>query len=99
MIKEYILKEAVLSQLEDAQIISDGENCGYCCDDLSVAAIPAADVTEARHGEWKKVHDEVCYWLACSVCGEEIPKRFGTDYYTNYCPNCGAKMDGGVHYG
>ena len=60
-----------------------------------IKTIPAAEVVEVRHGEWVKVHDEVCYWLACSVCGEEIPKRFGTDYYTNYCPNCGAKMDRG----
>lgn len=73
--------------------------CRACSvDDMlnDVEDFPAADVVGVRHGEWKKVHDEVCYWLACSVCGEEIPKRFGTDYYTNYCPNCGAKMDGGA---
>lgn len=56
------------------------------------AYLPAADVRPVRHGRWVKVHDEVCYWLACSVCGEEIPKRFGTDHYTNFCPNCGADM-------
>ena len=57
--------------------------------------IPTVDAVEVRHGRYVKVHDMGCYWLVCSVCGDEIPKRFGTDYYANYCPNCGAKMDGG----
>jgi len=64
---------------------------------IAVENAPTVDAVPVVHGRWVKVHDEVCYWLACSVCGEEIPKRFGTDYYTSYCPNCGAKMDGGVN--
>lgn len=86
--KEYIEREAARDMMEQA-LVDDWE-IQYADDRLD--EIPAADVVEARHGRWVKVHDEVCYWLACSVCGEEIPKRFGTDYYTSYCPNCGAKM-------
>lgn len=39
------------------------------------------------HGKWKKQN---CFYK-CSVCGVYSPD--GTDLH-NYCPNCGAKMDG-----
>ena len=41
---EYISRKAVMEMLENAQIISDGENCGYCTEDISISSIPAADV-------------------------------------------------------
>lgn len=40
-------------------------------------------------------------WYRCSVCGEEaLGKCYEDQWYsypmrTNYCPSCGAKMDGG----
>lgn len=44
------------------------------------------------HGEWIKPVDNFCY--QCSVCGEysnnELPNK-----PWNFCPNCGARMDGG----
>lgn len=42
-----------------------------------------------RHGRWIASHDEFC---ACSIC--KYPVYVGWNQ-TNYCPNCGAKMDGG----
>ncbi len=42
---EYIDRDAVVKMLENSQIISDGENCGYCIDDISIYEIPAADVS------------------------------------------------------
>lgn len=41
------------------------------------------DVQEARHGEW-------C-GSVCSACGSSVYFYYDCDY----CPNCGAKMDGG----
>lgn len=56
-----------------------------------------ADVEPVRHGEWidKCVRD----WH-CSLCDCEIQKVRKVDGYyyddlPNYCPECGAKMDGG----
>ena len=97
--KEYIEREAVIRLIEtegfnEKYDLGHPKDNDWFCEEVN--RIPAADVVEVRHGRWKTVHDEVYYWMACSVCGEEIPKRFGTDYYTNYCPNCGAKMDGGI---
>ena len=46
-----------------------------------------ADVAEVKHGEW--VHGECV--SHCSECGfETYPENI-----TPYCPNCGARMDGG----
>ena len=47
---------------------------------------PTADVQEVRHGKWEK-RKECCCEYRCSVCEYELCRT------TNYCPNCGAKMD------
>mgnify|MGYP001035626461 FL=1 len=50
-----------------------------------VGGAPAADVAPTVHGQWRKVKP-VHY--QCSICG------INTGGFTsNYCPNCGAKMD------
>ena len=55
-------------------------------------AIPAADVAPVKHGLWGV--DGV--YVVCSVCNRltlsPIVKQLPT---FKYCPNCGAKMDGG----
>ena len=51
------------------------------------ADIPAADVAVVQHGRWIASHDEFC---ACSIC--KYPVYVGWNQ-TNYCPNCGCKMD------
>ena len=53
---------------------------------LMLKMIPSADVVERKRGEW--IRTDYCYFSYCSVCGFKGEK-------TNYCPNCGAKMDGG----
>ena len=60
-----------------------------------------ADVVEVRHGEWEKdpiaIRDDgEIYDYRCSVCTAKAHKgEYGNyDYITDYCPNCGAKMDG-----
>lgn len=48
----------------------------------------AADVEEVRHGEWREVNDKYPRYV-CTVCNH----LFNNKNY-NYCPCCGAKMDG-----
>lgn len=59
---------------------------------------PAADVVEAKHGEWIAT-EAYPHWFCCSVCHRKfVPNDEWIDRYNipiNYCPNCGAKMDGG----
>ena len=65
-----------------------------------------ADVAPVRHGRWDNIPNTyMCVAgkdgsyhgcaTSCSVCHEINPNA----YKTNYCPNCGAKMDGGYGNG
>jgi hypothetical protein len=51
-------------------------------------SIPAADVAPVVHGRKIKNGNIGCFGL-CSLCSECLP------YGANYCPSCGARMDGG----
>lgn len=68
---------------------------------------PTIDAEPVRHGHWIKMTDSDGDYYCCSNCGEELPRyscTFPTPTKpfplmksvdkTNYCPNCGAKMDG-----
>ena len=55
---------------------------------------PTEDVDVARHGSWVLDDDVSSYRYSCSCCGELVPKsRYGDDYFSVYCPGCGARMD------
>ena len=58
--------------------------------DFGVDKIPAADVVEARHGRWEMAPYNGVYDIRCSACGYCSGIRF---YSSNYCPECGARMD------
>ena len=94
--KTYIERAAVETMLENAQIITDGEYCGYCTEDVSLDSIPTADVVEVRHGRWLTT-DAYPHHLYCSVCYKTYAKNAKwvneLDLPTNCCPNCGAPMD------
>ena len=67
-----------------------------------IKQIPAADVVEVVHGEWKPCshYDSDTHMICeCSVCGDTVWVYYNSEREWNYCPNCGAKMDGGDHDG
>ena len=51
---------------------------------------PTADVVPVRHGHFVKVDN---MWSECSECGNQVRtiKKYNVP---NYCPACGARMDG-----
>lgn len=52
---------------------------------------PAANVAPVRNGRWKKSG----FLLECKYCGEIYSQLGGNAGKSwNYCPCCGAKMDG-----
>jgi hypothetical protein len=84
--KEYIEREAARDLFEQA-LVDDWE-IQYADDRLD--EIPAADVVEVRHGRWV-YNDELDDMFHCTVCDAvSVRNTF------RYCPNCGAKMDGGA---
>lgn len=49
-----------------------------------------------KHGKWE--HNR------CTECGKSLDDLFSGDFYYDdeelkFCPNCGAKMDGGEEHG
>lgn len=66
---------------------------------VSIANAPAVDVQEVKHGEWKSFNSEDTLYGSyyCSACVHEQDIGMIVPLTTEfkYCPNCGAKMDGG----
>lgn len=58
----------------------------------TISNFPAADIVPVQHGRWIEDHD----YLKCPECSVMVKWDFTFfdigDW--NYCPNCGAKMDG-----
>ena len=93
---EYIEREAISEEIrkyyyKNPPNFSYGEGFDRGLDRAQRAILdaPAADVAPVRHGRWIASHDEFC---ACSICKYPV---YAVWNQTNYCPNCGAKMDGG----
>ena len=71
----------------------------YGNDDIAEKLI-SNGVTIERHGQW--IYNIESGEYVCSACGEnalsfKIDTLYGVDLYetclTDYCPNCGARMD------
>ena len=59
----------------------------------SIDAQPTVDAVEVVHGRWRRfINGDGEYKYLCEVCEKIIHYEMGG---SNYCPNCGAKMDGG----
>lgn len=68
-----------------------------------VESIPIADVQPVKHGEWIIRDNPGTGWyrVTCSECGEDVTSTapcigfFPSAKVTwDYCPDCGARMDG-----
>ena len=60
----------------------------------AISTIPVADVAPVRHGHWVNLNGK----LVCNLCGVFAKwASEGNGFWgmaaTNFCPNCGAKMD------
>lgn len=88
---EYIKREYAVDAVLD--VYCDTPEIDLSCEkfEAAILKIQAADVAPVRHGRWG-THSDRPDSLICSVC------KCGFDMWKhdphNYCPNCGAKMDG-----
>ena len=91
MAKEYISRDEMIEQTKARIVLGAPKfNTGLEAAIEVATSIPAADVVEVRHGLWRISNWGFDYYC-CSVCGYE--HRYEGPFA--YCPNCGAKMDGG----
>lgn len=79
---------------DDALEITRRTSGDYATAFAEIRRIPAADVAPVVHGKWEVIYVKNRWDKArCSAC-----KRVFESYEwgSNYCPVCGAKMDGGA---
>lgn len=95
-ISDYAADDHPYEKLGSANCCEYNEGWNDACDDIreKLENEPAEDVAPVRHGRWIKPvpgDGEPC----CSECKAEQPWFYGYGYYEpDYCPNCGARMDG-----
>nr|DAH93662.1 MAG TPA: zinc-ribbon domain protein [Caudoviricetes sp.] len=86
MMAEYIDRDEVIAWIWKQKRLSKG----YAV--MVIQDLPAADVAPVQHGRWIEDHD----YIKCPECSVMVKRDFTFfdigDW--NYCPNCGAKMDG-----
>ena len=95
---EYIKREEAVKVAEKYGLTNGfawGRHTGLAiCIASEIAEIPAADVAPMVHGRWENGNP------ICPVCGEnkfkDLDADIWCDWKPDYCPNCGAKMDGGA---
>ena len=87
---EYIGRGTAIAKLNALEVI---EPLSTMTDAKQLLAdMPAADVVPVVHGRWTDNIGGFFEVASCSICGERC---ITTGITANYCPNCGAKMDGG----
>ena len=99
MADEYIRRDDFIQYLEKCKKGAAVTNLVWAAImaiERDVRDMPAADVAEVVHEKW--LPDRWPSWphRECSRCKIMIPRtKEVADQYWQYCPNCGAKMDGG----
>lgn len=95
---EYIKREKVYEMLNDLggcgaepDTWADGWDKAIDTAIDNLGKIPAADVREVKHDRWIKEKTSALVHWHCSVCGDCY---YLDEPNAEYCPRCGAKMDG-----
>lgn len=91
---EYIEREALVAKIRNHGILGSGYSYEEQENDVisTIESIPAADVAPVVHGRWEDIRflttgDGRVRVGNCSSCKSIERVR-------NYCPECGARMDG-----
>ena len=97
---EYVEKEATIKRIKEVYCVGcnsyHGVRCRACGTGDAIDMIedaPAADAAPVVHGRWVTGRFNLetgNYEEQCAHC-----RNFSKEYDKPYCPNCGAKMDGG----
>lgn len=99
---EFISREATIKRIKEVYCVGcnsyHGVRCRACGTGDAIDMIedaPAADVAPVVHGRW------VTHYRSGTPVAEGYVSTccdMWNNRKSNYCPNCGAKMDGGVDH-
>ena len=91
---EYIKREDLLELYRmDGPVLNENGHVPLPVIRQNIMDIPAADVAPVMHGRWEiVVGSNGKEYMVCTCCrvSQDLTGVF------SYCPNCGAKMDGGA---
>ena len=92
---EYIKKDELLKFKTD--VYDEDGHVLYAVPTGHIVAIPPADVAPVVHGMWEYEEPTINTYgmVKCTVCNWWSIDPYVSIVY-HYCPNCGAKMDGGA---
>lgn len=94
---DLISRSGLLDAFNNLQPIEFGRSIAGMVALRMVNAAPSVDAEPVRHAVWKIRTDEYdCEYMECSACGGVFydGENDTIDMLYNYCPECGAKMDG-----
>ena len=91
---ELIEREAALTVIEQAAAWGQGHNAIY--DDMR--DIPSVDAVPVVHGRWVFGGNNIIECSQCEMCYPSTRRYKQAFFPMNYCPNCGARMDGGEEH-
>lgn len=98
MTNEYISRDETIEKIKMGVILgAPGYNSGLKSAIDIVRAIPSIDVARLKHSEWCQIIGESgVVRVRCKNCSfPRFPENDVRERMFNYCPCCGAKMDGG----
>ena len=102
LISRQALREAMYHEIfetdrTDSDMVAWESGCWIRYKMFENAIKSAPTIDPVKHGEW--IDNKVAFHWVCSECGctvrmdkGQVFDRLEDEY--NYCPNCGAKMDG-----
>lgn len=98
---DYIKKEDAIRSIADHDEFKGERWIKEAWADYLIEDAQPVEVEPVRHGRWIGTEFDgyangfpVYDVFECSVCGMEYDSTDDGEITHNYCPNCGAKMDG-----
>ena len=94
MTNDLISRKALAEKFKKAKNYAQSDLLKIVLSDVvdAIEEAPAIDVAPVAHGRWEKASEHMPIYV-CSECKERNLFKNGDNVLSNYCPNCGAKMD------
>lgn len=96
MMKDLISRKALLEamqakykRLEEMKQNTPDYADAFTIIDILANELPTIEAASVVHGEWERIPYSYSNGYRCSCCGQKSIEK-----HWNFCPNCGARMDG-----